>query len=401
MVKIVIVSHALVQEVARRRWKILAEEYPYEVHLLVPEYWESTWFGKKVEFNVDEIHEGRFHVHPMPVTDAKNWGRYFFKSIDAKLRKINPELIYVIHEESIWMHLQVSFYRSLWARNAKVVFFSMNGRGVPKKWLHQRLLWWNVSRYTDAALVHYPGCLHSLRSAGYKKPIYMQTQIGVDEELFTPMPEVRVRIRNTLNAGNMFVVGYTGRLTQDKGVDDLVEVFPSLGDHCYLLLVGNGDLKESIEKKASREGWKDRLHITNYLPQEQVPAFMNAMDVFVLGSKTTSHWIDTFPLVTVQAQACGIPVIASDSASLPWQLEDTALIFSEGDRDELKNALLRIMSDTGLSENLARNGKARSNELFCVRGMAANFDRIARQVLKDSTEYHSANEPYTQWKAYR
>lgn len=397
---IVIISHAQVIPVFQNRWKKLSKDENYEVHLLVPRYWEQTWFGEKVIYEPEEEHDGNFHVHPLKTTNVRSWGTYLFASLDAKFREIQPDLIYIIHEEGIRIHHQIYLYKKIWAPKAKVMFFTMNARGVPCKRFYHRWMWNNIKKNTDAALAHYPGCLNSLRKGGYNKPVYLQTQVGVDETLFCPDKEIRDLYREKLLFQNKFVIGYTGRLVTDKGVDDLLSIFPLEGVDWGLLLVGNGNLKNEVEKTVKANGWGDRVHITGFVSQDEVPKYMNAMDCFVLGSKTMPHWIDTFPLVTVQAQACGVPVIASTSGSLPWQLGDTALFFQEGNRAELKENVLRIIQDHKLRNYYANIGKERSLANFCHEGMTERFKKIVHQVITGKHIYHKSGEEYAQWKAY-
>jgi len=409
-VKIAIISHAQIIPVFQNRWKRLAQDEEYEVHLLVPEYWEQTWFGEKVIYQPQELHENNFHIHPLPTTSVKNWSRYLFKSIDARFREIQPELIYIIHEEGILIHHQIYMYRKLFAPNAKIIFFSMNARGVPfqitknpvKKIIY-KWMWDAVVKQTDASLVHYPGCLDSLRRGGYAKPIYLQTQVGVDEKVFCPNKAIREKYRKKINFEDKFVIGYSGRLTKDKGVDDLVAVFISIAskyDNLALLLVGNGELREEVEHIFAQSELTDLLYITGFVDQAEVPAYMNAMDIFVLGSKTTPHWIDTFPLVTVQAQATELAVIAADSASIPWQLADSAHIYPEGNRESLEKKLLKLYQDDTLRTSLAKKGRDRCLENFCHEGMTENFKLIAQQVMSGKYIYHHEGEIYTQWKAF-
>lgn len=400
VIRIAIISHALVEKVNRRRWEKLAEEDGFEVHLIIPEYWETDWLKEKKVYEPDEIHKNQFHVHTLPTTSKKNWCRYFFVSIDAKFREIDPDLIYIIHEETIWIHHQIYLYKKLWAPDAKTIFFSMNAMGVSDKRFYHKWMWKNIKKNTDAALGHYPGCLNSLREGNYNKPIYLQTQVGVDEELFKPDKLIRKKIRKDLGFEDKFVIGYTGRLVEDKGVDDLVSILPLEDVNWGLLLVGNGDLKEEIEEVIIENDWEDRIHITGFVDQDKVPNYMNAMDCFVLGSKTMPHWIDTFPLVTVQAQACGIPVVASDSGSLPWQLDDTALIYPEGNRKKLKSSILKYINDPELRNKKAEEGRKRSLCYFCHEGMTKNFKKIVSQVLNKDFIYHQESEDYKQWKAY-
>ena len=131
LIKILIISHAFVQEVNHRRWRRLAQDKEYEVHLLVPKYWESRWFSEKTVFTPEAVHDDNFYVHPMSTTSVRNWVKYCFKSLDGKFRQIKPDLIYIIHEESTLIHHQIYLYRKIFAPKAKIIFFSMNAMGVP------------------------------------------------------------------------------------------------------------------------------------------------------------------------------------------------------------------------------------------------------------------------------
>ena len=380
MLKIAIIGHALVQEVPQKRWRILAEKYPVEVTLLVPRIWRSKWLRDEVVFRPQVIVDGRFRVIPLPTTSETNWGWYFFKSFDAKIKSIKPDIIYVIHEELIWVHQQIITYRNIWAPEAKLIFFSMNARGVPLKRFYNRLMWNRIKRNYDAALCHYPGCMRSLRDGGFNKPIYMQTQIGVDEDIYCPDEPKRRQMRRKLGFENKFVIGYTGRLTKDKGVHDLLAALPLRDVDWALLLVGNGEFKEEIKRIVKQNGWQDRVHMAGTVPQDMVPDYMRAMDCFVLASRTCPHWIDTFPNVTVQAMACKVPVIGSDSGAIPWQLGGAGLIFHEGDVVKLHEHLMHMADNIEDRKAIAQKGMERSLANFCVRGITDNFYDIMQQI---------------------
>jgi len=380
MLKLAIISHALAQESSQARWKLLAERYPVEVSLLVPKLWKSRWLRDEQVFEPKAIHNGRFRVIPLPTTSKTNWGRYFFLSLDAKLRSIRPDVIYVIHAEMIWIHQQVLTYRKLWSPHSKIIFFTMNALGIPQNRWYHRFLWNRLKNGAEAALCHYPGCEKSLRDAGFNKPIFLQTQIGVDETVFRPSPRERKEIRRMLGVENKFVIGYAGRLTAKKGVLDLLSALPLPKVDWALLLVGNGELREQIQKTAHENGWQDRVILTGTVPMNDVAKYMRAMDCFVLGSRTTPHWIDTFPLVTVQAMACGIPVIGSNSGAIPWQLRNTGLIFSEGDVRKLQEYMVRLAKDPELCQKLRHSGRTRSLENFSISAITKDFYNILQQV---------------------
>ena len=371
------------------------------MHLLIPLHWESTWFGNSQLWKNKEEHSGNFHIHPLPTTSNHVWGRYFFLSTNARLYDIQPDIIYIIHEERVWVHHQIYLYRKLWSPHAKIIFFSMNAKGVPNRHFLHRLMWKNVRRQTDAALVHYPGCMESLRAGGYEKPIFLQTQIGVDEEKFRPDETLREQQRRKLGLENDFVVGFAGRLVEDKGVDDLLAILPLAGTNWKLLLVGGGPLRGEIEKLQKHSEWGHRIVTPGQVALAQMPDLFRCMDCFFLGSKTMPHWIDTFPLVTVQAQACSVPVVAADSGAIPWQLDRTALFYPEGNRPLLKECIETIRENPEIRQDLAQRGMERSRKLFCIGSMTDHFHQIIEQVATGSYHYHSKGETYSQSKAYK
>lgn len=396
----VIVSHALAVESNRRRWELLEEEYPVEVSLIVPDRWVSEWFDERQAKEIQPIDNGGFRVIPLPVTDYENWGKYLFKSLDTEFRSIQPDVIYLIQDELSLVNQQVILYRNLWAPDAKIIFFSMNALGVNQDSWHHRFRWNRLRKNSEAALCHYPGCRNSLQDAGFDGPIYLQTQVGVNDRLFDVDEAGRRKTRGELGIAGSFVVGFVGRLVEDKGVDDLLEAFPLTDVDWSLLLVGDGDLRADLEEKVKREGWEDRVQFTGYVPQDDVPRYMRAMDALVLPSKTMPHWIDTFPLVPVQAMACGVPVVVSDSGALPFQVGDEGLVFPESDVPTLNEHLTRLASDKELRDRLSVAGRERSMEYFTTDVLADNFYEILRQVEDETFRRNQDRNPYDQIRAY-
>ena len=76
----------------------------------------------------------------------------------------------------------------------------------------------------DAVFCHYPDAFASFRKEGFTGPLYMQTQVGVNEEWFHEDIEARKAIREKYNLGDAFVFGSASRFTTDKGIDDIINV---------------------------------------------------------------------------------------------------------------------------------------------------------------------------------
>lgn len=378
--KLMVVSHALVQPASQKRWRRLAKEYDTDVTLLVPRLWKSGWFSDEQVFQPEAVSDGNFKVLPVKTTDKRNWSRYFIRSLGSILKKVKPDVIFLIHEETTLIPFQAILYRKLFCPDAKIIFFTMNALGVPLRKWHQKLRWKILKNNVEAAFCHYPGCEKSLRDAGFEKEIILQTQIGVDEEIFCVNDDDRNKVRKELGFENKFVIGFAGRLCKDKGIDDLFSILPLDGVDWALLLVGNGDLREELEAEVEKRGWSERVHFTGTVKLEEVPQYMRAMDVFVLGSKTRPYWVDTFPLVSVQAMACGVPVVGSDSGAIPWQLEDKGLIFPEGDKEKMKEHILKIINDDTLRNKLSKEGRKMVLNRFSVKKITENFYKYINKI---------------------
>lgn len=121
---------------------------------------------------------------------------------------------------------------------------------------------------------------------------------------------VRDRMRNTLSLNNEnIVIGHVGRFDTQKNHEFLLDVFDSLSKmniQYRLLLIGEGWLKEAIMNSAEARGLKDKVLFLG--ERSDVAALYNAMDLFVLPSL-----FEGLAVVLVEAQANGLPVLASDT----------------------------------------------------------------------------------------
>ena len=233
----------------------------------------------------------------------------------------------------------------------------------------------------DAGIVHYPGCLRSLKGLGYAKPVYLQTQIGVDPELYRPDHDDRKLIRSELGLTGRYVIGFAGRVSSDKGIFDLLDALPLEDIDWSLLIVGDGADREKFQSIITAKGWEERVRMTGPVPMEEVPRLMRAMDCLVLGSRTLPDWIDTFPNVTVQAMACGTPVIGSDSGAIPFQLEGVGLIFPEGDAAGLREHLVTLGRDPELRKQMGEKSRDECLARFGIQRLNEGFYDIMHQVL--------------------
>lgn len=183
---------------------------------------------------------------------------------------------------------------------------------------------------------------------------------GVPEAPLSPAP------RN----GSGPVVGSIGRLSPQKGYDDLVRAVAKL-EGVRLVLVGDGPERRALEELAEKVGMADRFEITGW--SDDARAYLPRFDVFALSSR-----FEGFPLVLPEAMLAGLPVVAVDVGSVSEAVldEETGFLVRADDLDALAQALSRVLRDPAAGRRMGERGCRRARELFTAQAMARAFESL-------------------------
>ena len=134
---------------------------------------------------------------------------------------------------------------------------------------------------------------------------------GVNLEKFRFNQETRLAYRQLLNCDSNFIIGHVGRFAYQKNHSYIIHIFNSVKKEipsAKLLLIGEGVMENEIKQKVRDLGLSDDVIFYGTTPH--IPEMMAAMDIFIL----PSHF-EGLPIVGVEAQASGLPVIFSDKIS--------------------------------------------------------------------------------------
>lgn len=131
---------------------------------------------------------------------------------------------------------------------------------------------------------------------------------GIDLERFRPGDKAAARARFGLDA-NRRVVGTAGRMVAVKGHDVFIRAASHLPDDCDVAIAGSGEERPRLEKLASDLGIAHRVRFLGHV--DRVEDVLPAFDVFCLPSHA-----EGFPRSVIEAQAAGIPVVATDVGAL-------------------------------------------------------------------------------------
>lgn len=240
-------------------------------------------------------------------------------------------------------------------------------------------MWRRVCNGTDMAIAHSREIQQVLKLAGYDKPIKVQTEIGVDENVFKPNAQARAQLRREYNLKG-FVIGFAGRLTQVKGLQDLFAALSELKKEWSALLVGDGELRSTLAAQAQAAGWN--VHITGQVDSGEMPDYLTAMDCLVLPSRTAPDWKEQFGLVLAQAMACRVPVIGSSSGAIPEVIDEAGLVFPEGDVAALRDCLAKLIDAPALHGELAEKGRQRVLARYSATALADETFELFRNLCE-------------------
>lgn len=212
-------------------------------------------------------------------------------------------------------------------------------------------------------------CGHSIHRAQHDKPGYAERPsrlgpLGVDTELFRPDPEARRRVRESLgwSADGPPVIGFVGRFVPEKGLAVLMNALERVREPWRVLFLGGGTMEPEIRRWAAG-GREERVRIAT-LRHHEVPEYLNAVDVLCAPSETTPRWAEQFGRMLVEAFACRIPVIGSDSGEIPHVVGDAGLIAAERDVPAWTRAIDEMLGDAARRAELGERGLERARREY-------------------------------------
>jgi len=186
---------------------------------------------------------------------------------------------------------------------------------------------------------------------------------GVDVAHFRPDGRLRAATLSALGwADDTPTVGFLGRFVPEKGLALLMSALDRVPPPWRALLVGSGPLEPELRAWAARHG--DRVRVATGVLHDQVAAYLNAMDLLCAPSQTTAGWREQFGRMLIEAFACGVPVVASDSGEIPWVVADAGVIVGERDAGAWTRAIADLVADPERRRGLAALGLRRASSVF-------------------------------------
>lgn len=367
-------SHTYLVGENQKKLRAIVAQTDIELAVVVPHLWKEPVLGT-VYPHIDV--DAPYNILPTRIVLPGNEMRFMYLSLDLHMQNFRPDVIVVENGVGALSYTQFLLYKRKFAPQAKAVFFT----------------WWNIpyrtrqpfrtiERYnitcTDGAIVGNSQAEMILRGQGYTGPLTILPQLGVDTELFAGGDGKKVKERLGLR---QFVIGYAGRLVPEKGLRILMDALDSFEGQFDWLVVGSGEMEDELRVWASTLPQGKNLHLHKSVPHAQIPELMQAMDVFVLPSLTTPQWKEQFGHVLIEAMACEVAVIGSNSAEIPNVIGPSGIVVPEGDPNRLCAALQQLAENDAERIDLGNKGRLRVLEKYTNETIAAHTIEFIRQLL--------------------
>jgi len=299
--------------------------------------------------------------------------RAVYATLDFGMLRFRPHIIHAEEEPDSLSALQIIVARQLFAPEARLVLHTWQNIERPRRpWV--RVVQNLNLRAADGILCANHEAQAILHRRQYRGRTWVLPAVGVDTRVFRPCENRESR--------HDFCVGYVGRLVPEKGLDTLLKAARMLEmPNVTLRIIGDGPYRADLQRCIAELGLNERVQLESALPPEQVARVMCQMDALVLPSRTTSVWKEQFGRVLVEAMACGIPVVGSDSGAIPEVIGDAGLIFPEGDARALADCLRQIADSPALRRQLAMRGRQRVATHYSQDQIADKTLLVYREVL--------------------
>jgi glycosyltransferase involved in cell wall biosynthesis len=172
-----------------------------------------------------------------------------------------------------------------------------------------------------------------------------------------------------------------GRLAPEKNWDTLLHAFAKVYEkhpQARLVLIGEGTARQSLEELAAELGITDRATFTGSLPFEEIPRYLKAADVFAFASVT-----ETQGLVTIEAMAAGLPVVAVEGPGTRDIVEHGKQGFLvENDPEALAKGIQKLLSDSQRIKRFSNNALKKA-KTFDVNELGKQMIGVYEQAIED------------------
>lgn len=332
---------------------------------IIAPYWNPPLFEggvSRVIFELRKIWLAQGHkIHVYASITNQNISEGIFKLPSPRL-----PLSAVWNNAYLSIFHKLSFYDIIFSQSAIGCLFTDRKKCVP--FIHtlsevEQKVWWRPWRYTHRlleklALRKLPACIalsddvisSLVKEYGFYKSVILKVSNGVDYNKFTPGEKEKTK---------QFTIFTAGRFIPRKRFDLLIRAFALLvssHDNVKLLVAGDGPLKKELKALTTELNIMDKVKFLGFIKNNEMLEAYRASAIFVLPSKS-----EGMPMVVLEAQSFGLPVIIGNFASSDELIEDgrTGFIIKSEKPQDWSKSLSLLYEDVELRKILGKEARNR------------------------------------------
>lgn len=322
-----VIGHAYIVPANRKIWTDLSRDHEIDVSLIVPASWNSNLIGE-INFETQKQDKSdNFRIFNIEVIGKGNGSFYFYRPWRLyKILSKNKYDFIVINQEGWSLSLFTFNLVNLFTKNRSSKLFLMIAQNIfkPKLWWSWPLEHFNML-FVDLVL----GCCRETEA------VLRNKRITTPWKYFPLFFNGNV-VEKKSSPSKPITFGYIGRISEEKGINILLDAFKNYNatNDSKLLIAGDGPLNNKLDAP--------NVENLGLISHDKVDQFYEKVDILIVPSLTKKFWKEQFGRVIVEAISRGVYVIGSDSGAIPEVLGELKLsgIFKEGNVDSLEAAML-------------------------------------------------------------
>ena len=365
--RVLLLSKACVVGIYQRKLEEMAAlDKGLQLTLAVPPYWKE----KGGVLALEKVHTQGYTIKILPMAFNGRFHLHFYPHLAHLINEVQPHIVHIDEEpyNVATIHANILAHRV----HAKTLWFSWQNLDrhypPPFSWIEKFNL-----KNIDYAIVGSQTSSQIWLSKGYQGPIAVIPQFGVDPVIFSPPEEPR--------ATEAVQILYAGRLVPEKGVDLLVHALSKLNNSWHATFLGNGPEEKKLRDLVQTYRLTDKVTFRAHIASTEMPNLYRKMDILVLPSRTLPNWTEQFGRVLVEAMACGVCVVGSDTGEIPHVIGDAGLIYPEDNVDRLRTHLQDLVDSAERRRALGENGRQRVMERYTQSHIAQATLKVYRELV--------------------
>ena len=383
--KVLLVSHTCQSRTEGQPKAFELARAGVELCVLVPQKWMH--YGQWREPQIPQNPPFRLEVLPAkwPWCGPAQSYLHFYPGLEKLLRDFAPDVIDLWEEPWSLVSLHTLRARDRVCPGVPVISETEQNidKTLPPPFEPIRA---RVLKRADFVVGRNAQSLDIVRRKGFSGPSRVVPN-AVDAGLFRPLsPQERANKRAELGwEDGEFWCGYVGRLVEEKGIKDLLQALALCEANVRGVIVGDGPQKAELESEIARLKLESRVELRAALPTVELAPLMACLDALVLPSRTTARWKEQFGRVLIEANACGVPSVGSDSGAIPDVVGKGGRIFPEGDSGALAKVLNDFARDPEAARHMGEEGRRVVLERYTWARVAQQMKAIYEELRPDKT----------------